>query len=103
MITTLKDYDGKVITFCEWRLVGPSGYDMENGEYVWINDIWCHPSHRNRYKVNRIIDEVMRMVPDAKYCYFQRKKKNERVRIYTRTQWERRRHAYDPELIIKEI
>jgi hypothetical protein len=99
MITTLKDLDGKVVCYCEWRLVGPSGYDCENGEYVWINDMWIHETFRNKYKVNRIIDEVMRICPQANYCYFHRKNKNDKIRIYTRSQWERRRHAYDSQLI----
>lgn len=95
MITTLKDGDGKVIAYCEWRLVGPSGYEVPNGEYVWINDCWVHWSFRMKNKIKRIIDEVMRAVPMAKYCYFQRKNVDEKIHIWTRDQFERRRMAYE--------
>jgi hypothetical protein len=95
MVTNIKDLDGKVIAYCEWRLVGPSGYEVPSGEYIWINDIWVHEDFRNTQKVNRIIDEIMTMQPQAKYCYFHRLKKNNKIRIYKKDYWDRRRNAYD--------
>lgn len=95
MVTSLKDTEGRIIAFCEWRLVGQSGYEVPNGEYVWVNDCWVHEDYRMEKRINRIIDEIMRAVPQAKYCYFQRKNKNEKLRIFTREQWERRRMSYD--------
>lgn len=102
MITSLKDGDGKIIAYAEWRLVGPSGLEVPSGEYVWINDAWVHPDFRLTHRINRIIDEIMRLTPTARYGYFQRKDYNDRVRIFTREQFERRRSAYDS-LINKEI
>ena len=99
MITSLKNDDGLIYAFCEWRLVGKSGYDMENGEYIWVNDMWVHPKYRGQNKVSRIIDEIMRDVPQAQYCYFQRKAVNNKVHMYSRRSWERRRNAYDSQLI----
>lgn len=96
MITKLMDTDGKIVAYCEWRIVGPSGYETPNAEYIWINDIWVHKEFRNTHRVNRMIDEIMRICPDAKYGYFQRKNHNDRVRIYTRSQFERMRMVYDP-------
>lgn len=94
MLCKKTDSEGKIIAYCEWKLVGQSGYEMENGKYVWVNDIWIHESIRNRHIVNEIIDEIMTMVPQAEYCYFQRKAYNEKVRIFTRSQMERRRMKY---------
>lgn len=92
MITTLKDYDGKVIAHVEWRVVGQSGYDMENGEYLWISDLWVHESFERTAKINEIIDKVMKVIPDSvKYGYFQRLVHNEKKRIYSRAVFERRR------------
>lgn len=102
MITTIKDDENYVVAFCEWRLVGPSGYEVQNGEYIWVNDLWVHPKYRELGLIGRIIDEVMSKVPQAKYCYFQRLQVNERVRIYPRKVWERRRCALDP-IVLKEI
>lgn len=91
MITTIQDSEGKVTAYCEWRLVGQSGYDMENGKYVWVNDLWIHKSVRHKGLVNDIIDRIMTIVPQAEYCYFQRKRYNNKVRIFTNSQMERRR------------
>lgn len=95
MLTALKDDDGKVIAYCEWRLVGPSGYEVPNGQYIWINDIWVWPGLRNTGRIKRIIDEIMRLAPDAKYGYFQRLDYNTKIRIFPREQFERRRMIYD--------
>jgi hypothetical protein len=91
MITTLKDNDGKVEAYCEWRLVGQSGYECPNGKYVYVHDLWVHESVRHQHLVNEIINDIMTLVPQAEYCYFQRKDYNERVRLFTRSQMERRR------------
>lgn len=101
MVTSLKDDEGRIIALCEWRLVGPSGYEVENGHYIWVNEIWVHRSFERTSRINRIIDEIMRFVPQAKYCYFKRAKYGERMKIFTREQWERRRMAYD-NLVLKE-
>ena len=101
MITTLKDELGKVIAFCEWRLVSKSGFDKIDGEYVWVNDTWIHPDYSFK-RLNRLIDEVMSKVPpSAKYAYFLRGKYKDRMKMFSRKYWEKRRQAYAP--IEKEI
>lgn len=95
MITSLKDSEGKIIAYAEWRLVGQSGYEVPNGTYVWVNDMWCHEEYRFKNKVGRIVDEIMRSVPQAEYCYFQRKDVSDKVHIYSRRSWERRRKVYE--------
>lgn len=94
MITTLKDDGGKIVAYCEWRLVGRSGLEVPSGEYLWINDCWVHNDYRQKYRINRIIDEVMRACPQARYGYFQRKNVSDKVHIWTRSQFERRRHRH---------
>ena len=95
MVTTLKDTDGKIIAFCEWRLVGRSGNEVPSGEYVWINDCWVHPSMRFAGKIGRIFHEVLESAPSAKYGYFQRKNVNDTIHIWTREQFKRRAKVYD--------
>jgi len=91
MLTKSHDSEGRIIAYCEWRLVGQSGYECPNGKYVYVHDIWVHESVRHQNLVNEIINDVMTLVPQAEYCYFQRKDYNERVRLFTRSQMERRR------------
>ena len=103
MVTSLKDEDGRIVAYAEWRLVGPSGYEMENGEYVWISDLWIHSDFERTKRINRLIDEVMMLVPmSAKYCYFTRHKYGGRKKMFSKEFWERRRNRYDS-LITKEI
>lgn len=95
MITSLKDSDGKIVAYCEWRLVGPSGYEVPNGEYVYVSDLWVHKMFRFSDRIGRIIDEILRQSPTARFCYFQRLKHNHKLRMYSREFWERRRRQYE--------
>jgi len=94
MLTNLKDNDGRIIAFTEWRLVGQSGFDKQDGEYIWVEEIWVHQNYRGKHLINRMIDEIMRISPSAKYCYFNRLKRNSNLRMYSRPAWQRRRQAY---------
>lgn len=97
MVTTLKDESGKVISYVEWRLVGRSGFDKVNGEYVYIYDFWVHPDYRHKGRIAMMTDEVMKIVPDsAKHCYFKRDKYMGRIKMFSRKFWERRRRAEQP-------
>lgn len=91
MVTTIKDDEGRVIALCEWVLVGKSGYEMETGEYIFVREIWVHESERYSKKINLMIDEIMALVPQARYGYFTRGKYGDRIKMFTREQWERRR------------
>lgn len=102
MLTSLKDEDDRIIAYAEWRLVGGSGYDVEDGHYVWVADLWVHNDFERTKRINRIIDEVMRIAPSAKWCYFTRHKYGGRKKMFSREFWERRRNVYDS-LVTKEI
>lgn len=95
MLTSLKDNDGKIIAFTEWTLVGPSGYESESGEYIYIREIWVWPGVRNEGKIGRMIDEIMRNCPQAKHGYFNREKYEGRMKSFSREMWERRRKSYE--------
>ena len=91
MIVTSKDESGKVIAYCEWRLVGPSGFDKLEGEYVYIADLWIHQSYRGIGILNEIIDKILLIAPSAKACYFTHKKYGDRMsRLWKREGFERR-------------
>jgi len=96
LLTSLKDNEGKIIAYCEWRLVGKSGFDQVRGEYVWVEDLWVHGDYKMTNRINRMIDEILRLVPSAKYCYFKRGKYKDRLKMFKREQWERRRRTFDP-------
>ena len=95
MITNLKDDAGKIIAYCEWRLVGPSGYEAPNADHIWVNAIWVHDDYRHLNKIGMIIDEIMANTPQAMFGYFSRGKYGDRMKMFTREQWERRRTSCD--------
>ena len=95
MISSIKDPEGKIIAYCEYRLVGQSGYETPNGDHIWVNDVWIHHEYRFKGNMNRIIDNIMVSFPQANYGYFQRKDVNMKLHIYSRRQWERRRKVYE--------
>lgn len=87
MITTVPDSQGRVIAWIEWRQVAQSGFDKIRGEYVWVNDLWVHPDHRNQGLISQMIDKILYKAPDAQYGYFTRKKYGNRMRIWKREQF----------------
>lgn len=90
MLTYLKDRDGKIEAFCEWKLVGQSGYEMENGKYLWVNDLWIHESVRNEGRLGMLIEEIFAVVPDeTQICYFKRSRHSPAIHTYTREQMAR--------------
>lgn len=103
MITSLKDDNGRIISYVEWRLVGKSGFDCMDGKYVWINDVWVHSEYRHANRLARMVDEVMRLVPHATHAYFKREKYKGRLKMFSKVFWERRRQAYEPINITKEF
>ena len=88
MISTFKDDDGRVVGYLEWRQVGQSGYDKFRGEYIWVNDLWIHPTYKNHWAIYRqMMNEVLFKAMDAKWLYFKREKYLGRVsKLYSREQ-----------------
>ena len=91
MVTTVKNDDGYVVALLEWRQVGQSGFDKLYGEYVFINDLWIHPSKRGDKSIMKKLGLIiMQKSVGANYCYFTRKKYGGRMsKIYTRQHFER--------------
>jgi len=91
MITTSKDENGKVIGYCEWRRVGQSGFDVLNGPYIYVADIWIHKDYRGMGFLIKLIDKILVLSPGAVACYFTHKKYGDRMsRLWKREKFERR-------------
>ena len=86
MISTSKDEQRRVIGYIEWRQVGQSGFDKLNGEYVWVNYMWIHEDYRGNKDIFRqLVNNILFMANDAKWCYFKKDKYNENMsKLYTR-------------------
>ncbi len=88
MINVSKDNEERVIAYAESRVVGQSGFDKLNGEYLYIADLWIHESHKNDWSIFReLMNDILRKATSAKWIYFTRKKYDGRMsKNYTRSQ-----------------
>lgn len=85
MICTVKDNDSKVIAYMEWQRVGPSGYPVEDGDYVWLTSLWVHPKESGRKMIKLLATDILEQTPGAKWAYFTREKHGDRMsRRFTR-------------------
>ena len=90
MISVSNDNEGKVIGYIEWRQVGQSGFDKLHGEYVWINDFWIHPDYRGGHVMVNLIEKILNIARQAKWCYFTRRKYDGRLsKLYSREKFMR--------------
>lgn len=82
MISVSKDNEDKVIAYMESRQVGQSGFDKLQGEYLYINDLWIHDSHKNDWSIFRaLMNDALRRCKSVKWIYFKRMKYDGRMSI----------------------
>ena len=87
MIETKTTSEGLIYSYCEYNLVNQTGQKDPNGEYIFIDDLWVHPSYRNNGTIKYYIKVITDKFPQAKYGYFLRDKYDGRKTIYTRDKW----------------
>lgn len=81
MITTLKTDDRYVLAYILWDTVDDEGHNTPTGEYLYIYDLWIHPSHRG----NGVLKNLIKQIDDneasksAKWVYWIREKYGERL------------------------
>lgn len=75
MISTVKDLDDRVIAYMESRVVGQSGFDKLEGEYLYIADLWIHDSRENDWSIFReLVRDAFRKAKSVEWIYFTRRK-----------------------------
>ncbi len=90
MVTRIQDDKEFIIAFMEWRQCGQSGFDKFQGEYIFVNDLWIHDENRDKGLLQEMISDVLMKAPEARYCYFLRRKYRDRMsRLFKRDQFER--------------
>ena len=55
MISKLKNKDGFVFAYTEWRIVDETGHQNKAGHYCLISDLWIHPNHRQTNALKELI------------------------------------------------
>lgn len=85
MILTLKNEEDYIYAFIEWHVVNIDGKYDNNGEYIFIREVWIHKDHRNKGVLHQLIlglenSEVNKTV---KYGYWVRHDRR-MSKLYTR-------------------
>jgi len=58
MISTLKNKEGLVSGFIEWQILDASGYQVKDGEYIFVRTIWVQPKYTGRRAYQLLIDKI---------------------------------------------
>lgn len=71
--------DGFIEAYFEWDIVDATGRQNFDGEYMYVRDVWVHPSVNGRKAIMRFIGEleVMPKNNSIKYVYWKRHKTGE--------------------------
>jgi hypothetical protein len=91
MVETVKDDDGKVVSYIEWSLRDANGKEDSNGAYVFVRDLWIHNSLRFSTKIIRMyVDLIISKTPTSRFVYWERHKYGDRMRLFSKEQIERK-------------
>lgn len=75
MIEDIKDIDGKVIAYVDWKLVDRD-YALDNrGIVCWVDNYYTHPSLGLHEATKRLSEKVLKVAPWIEYILFQRAEK----------------------------
>ena len=58
MISILKNPEGYVYAYCEWRLVNELGMGVGLKEYMFVKEIWIHEDFRGKETLGKLIYEM---------------------------------------------
>jgi len=84
----IKDDKGTLLGVLDfWVVDGVSGKLDDNGNCIFINEIYIDPGSRNMDMIPKFIDSVTKRVPQAMWGYFRRAKYNNRIRCYPKYKW----------------
>lgn len=87
MINTLKSPKGFIYAYIEWQILDASGQFKDNGEYIYVQEVWIHPEFRGAKILNQLITMVdeHKFARNASFVYWTRDKYNDRTsRIFSR-------------------
>ena len=81
MVETIKDYDGKVVALIAWQVVNEEGQYKDQGDYIYIEDLWIHRDARGNGVLRRLINLIdkHKFATKAKWVYWEREKYNHRI------------------------
>jgi hypothetical protein len=58
MISTVKNRSGLVYGYIEWLVLDPAGQMKNDGEYIYIKNMWVHPSARGLSPFYQLLQKI---------------------------------------------
>ena len=76
MVTTIDNKDGYIAGFCEWYVLNEHGQFQENGDYIYIHEMWVHPDKRKNKALKHLIQKIDKdpLGYKARWVYWHREK-----------------------------
>ena len=78
MITVLKNNEGYIYAYAEWRIVDNLGNKNINGDHVYIRNVWIHESRRG-ISLSALIQQIDMQVPEHIKKVYWRNSKHDRI------------------------
>lgn len=85
MVSYTKDLNGRIVSYIEWQILDAFGQFKDMGEYIYIQEIWCHEDRNLVDELPKLISLICvnKFSQNAIYVYWLREKYNDRrSRIY---------------------
>jgi len=58
MVSTLKNLQGYIYGFAEWYVLNDKGHFQEDGDYIYIHEIWIHENKRRSKALKHLIHKI---------------------------------------------
>ncbi len=86
MISCHKNVADFITAYIEWYILNKFGQFQENGEYLYIHDLWIHSSKRGTRVLNYLIHKIDThpVAYNCKWVYWSREKYNRLTRLFPR-------------------
>ena len=87
MIEYDTDSEGNLTGLVEFWVVDKYGKLKDDGEFLFMNEWYINPKYRNNGGIAKFAQKAIDRAPLVKWGYFQRRKYNYRLRIYSKDKW----------------
>ena len=89
MISALKNEEGFIYAYCEWWIVNEEGINSNQGNYLYIKDLWIHPKRRLDGTLKNLVWQIDQDEKNCQFVYWNNLKHNRITPTYDREQFRR--------------
>lgn len=78
---------GNLTGLIEYFVVDNQGNIDDMGDHIFVKEFYVNPELRGNGSIAKFAHRLISKVPLARYCYFERRKYDNRIRIYPKDKW----------------